>query len=82
MIENALKSLKTDTGKCIVSIILGIGFATIFRKSCESRNCMIFNAPAIEDIKDNVYKHDNKCYKFTERSVKCNPQNNKQVEFA
>ena len=82
MIENALKSLKTDTGKCIVSIILGIGLATIFRKSCESRNCMIFNAPSITDIKQNTYKHDGKCYKFAERSVKCNPTKNKQVTFA
>lgn len=82
MIENALKSLKTDTGKCIVSIILGIGLASIFRKSCESRNCMIFNAPSIDDIKENTYKHDGKCYKFTERSTKCQPTKNKQVMFA
>ena len=82
MIENALRSLKTDTGKCVVSVILGIGLATIFRKSCESRNCMVFNAPPIDDIKGNVYKHDTKCYKFTERSVKCDPLKNKQVMFA
>lgn len=82
MIENALKSLKTDTGRCIVSIILGIGLASIFRKSCETRNCMIFNAPSIDVIKQNTYKHDGKCYKFNERSVKCDPKNNKQVSFA
>ncbi len=82
MIENVLKSLKTDTGKCMVSIILGIGLASIFRKSCESRNCMIFNAPSIDDIQENVYKHDGKCYKFSERSVKCDPKKNKQVTFA
>ena len=82
MMENALKSLKTDTGRCFVSIILGIGLASIFRKSCESRNCLIFNAPSITDIKQNVYKHDGRCYKFSERSVKCDPHNNKQVLFA
>ncbi len=82
MIHNALKSLKTDTGKCIVSVILGIGLASIFRKSCESRNCMVFNAPSFDDVKENVYKHDDKCYKFSERSVKCEPDKHKQVMFA
>ena len=82
MINNALKSLKTETGKCVVSVILGFGLASIFRKSCESRNCMVFNAPSFDDVKNNIYKHDNKCYKFSERTVKFEPHKNKQVMFA
>ena len=82
MIEDALRTFKTDTGKCLVSMILGFGLASIFRKSCESRNCMIFNAPSVDVIRQNVYKHDGKCYKFSERSTNCDPKKNKQVLFA
>ena len=80
--ETVMKSFKTETGKCVVSIILGFGLASIFRKSCESRNCLIFNAPPISDIQENTYKHDGKCYKFSERAVRCDPKKNKQVLFA
>lgn len=82
MIQNIMKSMKTETGKYVASIILGVGLASIFRKSCESRNCMVFHAPSMETVKENVFKHDNKCYKFTERSVECDPKSNKQVLFA
>lgn len=80
--ENAMKAFKTETGKCVVSIILGFGLASIFRKSCESRNCLLFKGPPFLDIQENVYKYDDKCYKFSEKAVKCDPQTNKQVTFA
>ncbi len=82
MFENMIDSMKTETGKCIVSVVLGIGLATIFRKSCESRNCMVFHSPPFDEIKNSVYRHDNKCYKFVERSVKCDPKQNKQILIA
>ena len=82
MINNIIKSMKTDIGKIILSIILGFGLASLFRKSCESRNCLKFYAPSFKEINDNIYKYDNKCYKFKEHSVKCNGKNKKQVRFA
>ena len=82
MIDNVIKSMKTDIGKIILSIILGFGLASLFRKSCESRNCLKFYAPSFKEINENVYKYDNKCYKFKEHSVRCNSKNKKQVRFA
>ena len=82
MIHNLVNSMKTETGKCFVSIILGIGLATLFRKSCESRNCMVFRSPPFEEIKRNVYRHDDKCFKFVEHSVSCDPKKNKQILIA
>jgi len=81
MIQNILKSMHTQFGKYIISVILGLGLASIFRKSCEARNCLVFRAPSFEEIRKNVYNHNDKCYKFTEKSVSCN-KNRKQVEFA
>ena len=43
MFKNILSKVNTKYGKIIISIILGIGLASIFRKSCDSRNCIIFH---------------------------------------
>tara|TARA_B100001093_G_scaffold461355_1_gene475743 strand:+ start:179 stop:427 length:249 start_codon:yes stop_codon:yes gene_type:complete len=82
MITNIIKSMKTDIGRIILSIILGIGLTSLFRKSCEARNCLLFQAPPFEEINNNIYKYNNKCYKFNEHSVKCDDKNKKQVSFA
>lgn len=65
------KRFQTEQGRIIFSIILGIGLAGLFRKSCENRNCMKFTAPPLAKIKERTYKHGGSCYKFEERSVKC-----------
>ena len=72
----ALKEFVNSTrGRYVFSILLGLGLATFFRKACSSRDCLVFKAPSFNDIKKNIYKHNNNCYKFTERSVTCNNSN-------
>jgi hypothetical protein len=66
------KFVHTDTGKYMMSILLGIGLATFFRQICEGKNCLIYNAPPLEEIDDETYKFDDKCYKMTKTAVKCN----------
>ena len=75
MIQKLVKSLNTNIGKYMISIILGLGLASLFRKSCEKRNCLVFEAPPLD-------KHNGKCYKFKENSVKCQPKTHKIVKFA
>ena len=70
-----------DVGKVIISIILGLGLATLFRKVCKDRDCIIFKAPDIKKIQNQIFKFDKKCYKFKENIEKCN-NNKKIVEFA
>ena len=70
-----------DVGKVVVSIILGLGLGTLFRKVCKDRDCIIFKAPDIKKIKNQIFKFDNKCYQFEENIEKCN-KNKKIVEFA
>jgi hypothetical protein len=75
------KFVKSDTGKYIMSILLGIGLATFFRKVCQGKNCSVYRAPPLDEIEDKIYKFDGKCYKFERSSSSCN--SNKQiVEFA
>ena len=67
--------------KYVLSIILGIGLASLFRKACNNRNCLIFKGAPISKIKDQIFKYNNKCYKFKEDTTSCN-YNKKIVEFA
>lgn len=66
-------------GKYIFSIILGIGLASLFRRACSSRNCLVFKAPSIKSIRNQIFQHNNKCYKFSEHSVSCKSVNNVKI---
>ena len=76
-IPNLKNFLNSQKGRIIISILLGFGIATLFRKSCENRNCLVFKAPSINKIKDKTFLFDEKCYKYTEKNVTCD--NNKNV---
>ena len=57
--------------KLIVSIILGLGMASLFRQVCKGRNCIILNGPNIEEIEKNTYKYKEKCYKYKHVDTTC-----------
>ena len=61
----------TESGKLIMSILLGFGLASLFRTVCKNKNCMIFHAPPIEELKDKIYKNNGKCVKYTQVATKC-----------
>jgi hypothetical protein len=71
----------SEVGKYIISILLGLGIATLFRKVCKDRDCLVFHAADYSKIKDQIFKFDGKCYKFSEKAEKCD-QNKKILEFA
>ena len=75
------KFLRTPYGKIVISIILGFGLSTLFRKSCKDKQCIEFKSPPLDKIKDQVYKYDNKCYLFEQHSTSCSPVK-KTVKFA
>jgi len=74
------KFVHTESGKYIMSIILGFGLATLFRTVCNGKNCLIVKAPPLDEIQDKIYKHQGKCYKFTPVTTKCDA-NKKSVEM-
>ena len=65
------KFVHTSTGKIIMSIILGLGLATFFRAICKGKHCKIIKSPPLEEIEDQIYKFDSKCYKMEKNAVKC-----------
>ena len=75
------KFVHTHTGKMLMSVILGLGIASLFRVACKNKRCIEFHAPPLEELKDKVYKFDNKCYKYTTKQTKCD-KTKKTVRFA
>lgn len=70
------KFVQSDTGRHIMSAILGFGLATLFRMSCQNRNCIIFKAPDMSEVEDKTFKHANKCYKFSHETRQCSKNAN------
>ena len=53
----------------------------MFRKICNERNCIVFQAPKNEDIETQIFRHNNSCYKYKHKSEQCDDKK-KKVLFA
>ena len=57
--------LDTSLGHIFISVLLGLGLATLFRKACNDKHCLTFNGPIIHSVNGKIYKFDNdNCYKY------------------
>lgn len=65
------KFVHTKTGQTLMSLILGFGLASLFRKICKEKNCLIFYAPPLEDLNNKIYKINDKCVKYKPVATKC-----------
>lgn len=78
---NLGRFVHTQTGKIMMSVLLGLGLASLFRTVCKNKDCFVFHAPPLNEIKDKIYKNeDNKCVKYNTVATKCNT-NYKTVPF-
>jgi len=77
---NLGRFLHTQTGKLLMSLLLGFGLASLFRVSCKDYNCIEFKAPSIEEIKDKIFKVNNKCVMYEPELTKCSKKS-KIIEF-
>jgi hypothetical protein len=75
------KFVHSQTGKYMMSILLGFGLASLFRTVCKGKNCLVFNAPKLDQIQDKIYKNNNKCYLYLPESTKCS-KDKKIINFA
>ena len=71
---NFKRLLTTKTGIFFISVLLGLGLATLFRKVCNDKNCIVFNGPVLSEIKDKIFEEDGKCYKYTLTKEACNSE--------
>ena len=74
------KFVHTSTGKIIMSVLLGLGLASLFRTVCKGNNCRIFRAPPLDDLNNKIYKSNGKCVKYVPVTTKCS-SNAKIITF-
>ena len=65
------KIFKERLGRILISIIWGLGLATLFRRVCKGRNCIVIKSPDPEDIEGKIFQFENKCYSFEPVSARC-----------
>lgn len=65
------KLLKMKYVSYIISFLLGIGLSSLFQQQCKGSKCFKRIGPSPVDLKEKLYKQDNKCYQFKEKSVSC-----------
>jgi hypothetical protein len=71
---NFKRLLHSGLGKIFISILLGLGIATLFRKVCTDKNCLRFKGPLTNQVDGKVFKHGEQCYKYkVQNADKCNP---------
>lgn len=63
--------LKSNDVKIVFSVIWGLGLASLFKRVCKGRNCIIYRSPHIDDIQGKAFNFNNKCYNYTPRPVDC-----------
>jgi hypothetical protein len=63
---------KNSLGAIVISITLGLGLASLFKKVCK-KNCIIFKVHNNKQIKSKIFKDDdkNKCYQFDKVKASC-----------
>ena len=80
MLHRLQDLMHTGYGKIIISVLLGIGLASIFRKSCKDTDCFTFRGPTPTDVEKKTYKHGGDCYKFKAETKNCSADN--PIRFA
>lgn len=68
---NFKRLLTTETGKGFVSILLGLGLASLFRRVCHDDKCLRFNGPVLDEVEGKTFKSGDKCYKYEAVHNKC-----------
>jgi hypothetical protein len=68
---NIKRLLNTPSGRNMISIILGLGLASLFQKVCKDKDCLIFTGPIIEQVDGKIFKHQDNCYKYDIETATC-----------
>lgn len=63
------KLFENRFGPIIITIIIGIGLACIFRTSCENGLCITYLSPP--DLDGAKFRWKNNCYQYKRINVNC-----------
>lgn len=63
--------MKTSGGSALISAVLGLGLATVFRRACAGGGCFVVSGPSIEHVTGSVWELDDKCYRYSAVPAMC-----------
>tara|TARA_B100000902_G_scaffold390544_1_gene439658 strand:+ start:4891 stop:5103 length:213 start_codon:yes stop_codon:yes gene_type:complete len=66
-----IELLKNRAFQIIISILLGLGLASLFRQVCNDNNCIIIKSPPKGEIENKIFGFEDKCYTYTAKSSSC-----------
>ena len=72
------KFFRSQTGVYLLSVMLGLGVAGLFKMSCDSRSCIVYKGPSFEKDKKMV-RFNKECYKVEGNLVDCEKAENEKV---
>ena len=72
------KLLKSNNGKLLISILLGLGISGLFKMSCDNRECIVHKGPQFTE-ENKVIKYNNKCYKVDEKMESCGVKDDRKM---
>ena len=47
-----------------LSLLIGFGIASLFRKQCKHKNCIHLQSPDLQYIRKHTFRHEDKCYQY------------------
>jgi len=65
-----------------MSAILGLGLASIFRRTCRDLACFSFRPPPWAETTKSVYQYGDSCYKFVPQAGPCTIKGHRHIRFA
>jgi hypothetical protein len=63
--------IESENGQILVSVILGLGLAALFRKACKDNQCIVISGPKAQEVDEVYYKYKDDCYKYTPEQIPC-----------
>ena len=63
--------MRSRTGSVLISIIMGLGLASLFRRVCKDNQCRVITGPKLSDIRKHTYRIDDRCYSYKPVATRC-----------
>lgn len=63
--------VKTSGGGILISALLGLGLATVFRRACVGGACYVVHGPSIDHVTGHVWRVDSRCFMYTPEPAQC-----------
>jgi len=62
---------KSKFGPIVISVILGLGLAALFKRVCHGEGCVVVQSPDTDELRTSTYRIGESCYKYTPHMTPC-----------